>query len=282
MYFGQKLRHSIEQGEITPFIGVYDVFSAAIAGKYFSGIFISGFSFAASFYGLPDIGFISWSDIVAFSQRVKTILPNHHILVDIDDGYFDTEVACHVVSILESMGITGVILEDQKRPRKCGHLGNKQLLDTDEYLLKLNKVLATRQDLFVIARTDATDIEDILFRVEMYSQTDADAILVDGIKDLNLLLKIKEITNKPIVFNNIAGGKSPLCGLTELQQAGVSLVNYSTPCLFTAQSAIEQEMQRLKENDVKLQNTAITVATCTNFLEENLYSRDNTQNHYPY
>ena len=78
------LRQEIIQRKIIPFIGVYDVFSASIAGKYFDGIFISGFSFAASFYGLPDIGFICWSDIISFIQRVKTILPHHYILVVTD------------------------------------------------------------------------------------------------------------------------------------------------------------------------------------------------------
>ena len=127
------LRQEIIQRKIVPFIGVYDVFSAAIAGKYFDGIFISGFSFAAGFYGLPDIGFICWSDIISFVQRVKTILPRHYILVDIDDGYVDVEVACHVVSLLESLGVAGIILEDQKRPRRCGHFEGKLLLEIDNF-----------------------------------------------------------------------------------------------------------------------------------------------------
>jgi 2-methylisocitrate lyase-like PEP mutase family enzyme len=63
-----KLVLELQKREILSFIGVYDAFSASIAARYFDGIFISGFSFAASFYGLPDIGFIAWSDIVAFSR----------------------------------------------------------------------------------------------------------------------------------------------------------------------------------------------------------------------
>ncbi|OAD22415.1 carboxyvinyl-carboxyphosphonate phosphorylmutase [Candidatus Thiomargarita nelsonii] len=78
-----------------------EVFSASLVAKFYDGIFISGFGFATSSYGLPDVGFIAWSDIVAFVQRVRTVLPHHHILVDIDDGYTDIEVACHVISQLE-------------------------------------------------------------------------------------------------------------------------------------------------------------------------------------
>lgn len=118
---GQRMREAVAHRNITPFIGVYDAFSAGIAGKHYDALFVSGFGFAASFYGLPDIGFITWSDMVAFVQRIRTVLPQHHLLVDIDDGYCDPEVACHVVSLLEASGASGVVLEDQKRPRRCGH-----------------------------------------------------------------------------------------------------------------------------------------------------------------
>src|SRR5688572_8799640 len=86
---GNRMRTAVQEGEITPFIGVYDVFSAGLAGRHFNALFLSGFGFAASFYGLPDIGFITWSDMVSYVQRIRTVLPNHHLLIDIDDGYTD-------------------------------------------------------------------------------------------------------------------------------------------------------------------------------------------------
>ncbi|MBE9029047.1 isocitrate lyase/PEP mutase family protein [filamentous cyanobacterium LEGE 11480] len=275
----QCLKSALENRDIIPFIGVYDVFSASIAAKYYDALFISGFGFAASHYGLPDIGFIAWSDIVAFVQRVRTILPHHFILVDIDDGYVDTAVACHVVSMLESIGASGVILEDQKRPRRCGHLDGKLLMETDEFLVKLRQVLATRQQLFVVARTDASDPQDILNRAQAYAAVGADAILVDGITDLAMIPPLKAAIDKPLVFNQIAGGKSPPCSLDELKQAGVSLVNYSTPCLFAAQAAIETDMQLLRERDGLLVKDRIGVPECNVHLHQNLVSRNHKINH---
>ena len=271
---GIRLRQKLLTRDIIPFIGVYDVFSASIVGKYYKGIFISGFGFAASYYGLPDIGFIAWSDIIAFVQRVKTVLPHHLILVDIDDGYVDTEVACHVVSLLESIGAAGVIIEDQKRPRRCGHFNGKLLMDLDEFLEKLNRVLATRRDLFVVARTDAGDIEQIVQRAKAFADAGADAILADGIKDIEVMRTLKNQVDKPLVFNQIAGGKSPPCNLTELRNAGVSLVNYSTPCLFAAQAALEDEMKYLREQDGFLQKERVGVQECTAFLNQNLAIRN--------
>ena len=46
----------LDEKKFLPLIGVYDVFSALIASKYFEGVFLSGYSFSASSYGLPDIG----------------------------------------------------------------------------------------------------------------------------------------------------------------------------------------------------------------------------------
>jgi 2-methylisocitrate lyase-like PEP mutase family enzyme len=92
--------------------------------------------------------------MVSFVQRLRLAFPRQHILVDIDDGYVDPEVACHVVEHLERIGASGVILEEQKRPRRCGHVTGKQILPVEEYLEKLNLVLQTRSELVVVARTD--------------------------------------------------------------------------------------------------------------------------------
>ncbi len=91
---GRMLHFEIKQGApVSPFIGVFDAFSATIASKFSSNLFLSGFGFAASHYGLPDLGYISWSDIVQEAWRIRQVLPHHKLLVDIDDGYADTGTA---------------------------------------------------------------------------------------------------------------------------------------------------------------------------------------------
>jgi 2-methylisocitrate lyase-like PEP mutase family enzyme len=263
--------------DLISFIGVYDVFSASIAAQYYNGIFISGFSFAASFYGLPDIGFIAWPDIVAFVQRVRTVLPRHHLLVDIDDGYADTEVACHVVSLLEASGASAVIIEDQQRPRRCGHFDGKQIMELEDFVVKLQKVLATRCEMLVVARTDAADPAEIVRRVKAFAEAGADAILVDAIQDLELIRSLKSQVSRPLMFNQIAGGKSPSWSLRELSDAGVSLVNHSTPCLFAAQAAIDGAMKFLQQNNGSLKIPGkgdVDVGACTVVLKENLARRD--------
>lgn len=270
---GARMREALARHKPLPFIGIYDAFSAGLAGRQFDSLFVSGFGFAASHYGLPDIGFITWTDMVGFVQRMRTILPNHNLLVDIDDGYCDPEVACHVVSLLEAAGASGVVLEDQKRPRCCGHFDGKQIMDLDEYLAKLNMVLATRRELFVVARTDASDPAECERRVRAFAAAGADAVLIDGLPSLDLVRRLSSEIAKPFCFNQIAGGKSPAYTLSELREAGVSLVIYSTPCLFAAQSAIETSLAALKANDGTLAGSAIGVKDCTRVLADNLARR---------
>jgi len=276
---GPLLKQEITKETFLPFIGVYDVFSASVAARYFNGLFLSGFSFAASFYGLPDIGFICWSDLVAFTQRVRTVLPHHHLLIDIDDGFGDRDIACHVVSLLEAAGASGVIMEDQKRPRRCGHFPGKQLLELDEYLVKLTGVLASRQDLVVIARTDASDPEERMRRAKAFADCGADAILIEALPDLALVKQIHDTVKCPLMVNQIAGGQSPSWSFTDLQKEGVSLVNYSTPCLFGAQSGMERTLSWLKGQDGQLPNEKDKAPQspfqrCTDLLNENMKRRD--------
>lgn len=275
MTYGNKLREQIAAPGTTPLIGVYDMYSASIAARHYDGMFVSGFGFAASYYGLPDIGFIAWPDMVAFVQRLRGAFPHHHLLVDIDDGYVDPEVACHVVEGLERIGASGVILEDQKRPRRCGHADGKQVLPLEEYLDKLEQVLKTRRDLVVVARTDATDEDDILHRAERLAATDADVVLVDGVRSVEWIRRIREVVGgKPLLFNQIAGGKSPRLSLSELSGLGVDVAIYSTPCLFAAHEAMDSALVGLKEADGRLPEVDATggvgVAAATRLLERNI------------
>jgi 2-methylisocitrate lyase-like PEP mutase family enzyme len=281
MRAGEKLRVDVRSSQVTPLIGVFDMFSASLTAQHYDGMFVSGFGFAASYYGLPDIGFIAWPDMVNFVQRLRVAFPHQHLLVDIDDGYVDPEVACHVVEHLERIGASGVILEDQKRPRRCGHVDGKQILPLQEYLEKLNLVLQTRGELLVVARTDATEESEILRRAEALAATDADMLLVDGVRSVDWIRKIRGVIGaKPLLFNQIAGGKSPRLSLTELEDLGVNATIYSTPCLFAAQTAIDNALLELRANDGRLPDVkegAVDVAASIALLERNISRHHKTR-----
>jgi len=274
MHLGQVLRQELAgDSVIDPFLGVYDCFSASIAAPYSRNLFLSGFGFAAAHYGLPDVGYVSWADMVGAAWRVRQILPDHKLLVDIDDGYVDLHTAQYVVRQLEQMGVAMVMYEDQARPRRCGHTDGKQLLPLDVYIRKLEAVLDCRRDICVLARTDAAG-DDIFRRVDAISKTSADVLLVDGIDSADTLKQVLACTDKPILFNQIAGGKSPRLSITDLRELGVRLVQYSTPLLFAAQKAMTETLTNLFEDDGVLayeRKKDVGVAECTALLTANVW-----------
>ena len=282
MGYGDALRDEVHSDSITPLIGIFDMYSASLAAQHYGGMFVSGFGFAASYYGLPDIGFIAWPDMVGFVQRLRLAFPQQHLLVDIDDGYVDPEVACHVVEHLERIGASGVILEEQTRPRRCGHVTGKQILPIEECqillieecLEKLNLVLQDRSELVVGARTDATEESEILRRAEMPAATDADVLLVDGVRSVEWIRKVRGMVgSKPLLFNQIAGGLSPRLSLTGLEELGINVAIYSTPCLFAAHTAMANAVTELRTNDGRLAKVTtddVGVASSIALLERNL------------
>ncbi|MEI7891674.1 MAG: isocitrate lyase/PEP mutase family protein [Myxococcales bacterium] len=263
---GIAFRKRVATGKIVQFVGVYDVFSALVAAQRFDSVFLSGFGFAASQYGLPDIGYANWHDTQDYATRVRTVLPETHILVDIDDGYGEEPIVANTVKNLEACGVSAVQFEDQKRPRRCGHFQGKQILSADQYLLKLKAALGVRASLFVIARTDATDIKDGIRRAVRYAEAGADGVMVEAIHSLDSVAELVKAVGKPVMVNQLHGGKSPNWTVQQLEDAGVSIVMYSTPCLFAAQYGMERYLDSLEKDRVLSDRETVTMDDCTEIL----------------
>ncbi|MGW7787742.1 isocitrate lyase/PEP mutase family protein, partial [Streptomyces tricolor] len=102
----------------------------------------------------------------------------------------------------------------------------------------------------------------------------ADVVLVDGVRSVDWIHKVRRVIgDKPLLFNQIAGGKSPRLSLSELTGLGVDVAIYSTPCLFAAQTAIDRALTDLKAADGRLPQTGpdtVGVAECLALLEKNI------------
>jgi 2-methylisocitrate lyase-like PEP mutase family enzyme len=143
-----------------------------------------------------------------------------------------------------------------------------------EYLHKLNLVLEARQDLVVVARTDASEESEIMRRAQALATTDADVVLVDGVRSIERIRQVRAVIgDKPLLFNQIAGGKSPRLSLSELQDLGVNVAIYSTPCLFAAHTAMDHAMWELRAHDGRLPEVGegeVGVSASLSLLEANL------------
>ncbi|MCX8515356.1 MAG: isocitrate lyase/PEP mutase family protein [Burkholderiales bacterium] len=247
------------------FIGVYDTLSSLLVTQKHSNIFLSGLSYTASRYGLPDIGFLTWQDVVGQAELIMTCCPGCNLLVDLDDGFGGTEIASFVAKKLENIGVFGIVVEDQKRPKKCGHLPGKKIIPLDEHLEIIEAITKSTQNLFVVARTDANDESEVIRRITAYNKTDVNAILVDGIS-FDQYLKLKSMVSKPLVYNFVVGGNSEnlqdtadiiLCSMGCISAVGESINNMIDGVLakdYTILNNTEFNLNKLRKYTERLFN----------------------------
>src|SRR5207248_1374355 len=101
------------------------------------------------------------------------------VLVDSDDGYGDAKNVTRTVFQYEAMGVDAIFIEDQKAPKRCGHMSGKVVVPPEVKVNKIKAAVAARHDaeqLFILARTDAIQpegLEKALARGEKYLKAGA-------------------------------------------------------------------------------------------------------------
>jgi 2-methylisocitrate lyase-like PEP mutase family enzyme len=244
----EKLRNLLASPEGIELPGCYDVLSAMILKKAgFKAVFMSGYGIAASFLGSPDIGLTSLVETASVTRNVASAL-HIPLVVDADNGYGNEDSVVRTVNELEHAGSAAMILEDQVSPKRCGHVGGKQIVVLDQYMRKLDCALKARQTpMCVVARTDAMSIDEGIMRATQFHAAGADAVLIDGLPSLDALKRVGNEVPGPKVINLIFGGKTPLLKSRVLHDLGFKIVLYSTPALYTAARTMLQTMTLLNQ-----------------------------------
>src|SRR5918999_6169485 len=117
--------------------GVYDALTARVAARVgFDIVFISGYSVSASRLGEPDFGFLTQSEMAEAARSVCRV-SDAPVIVDADTGYGNALNVQRAVRDLADAGASGVFLEDQVWPKKCGHMRGKKVIDAKEHAAKV-------------------------------------------------------------------------------------------------------------------------------------------------
>ena len=106
---------------------------------------------------LGDLTKFEVADNVA-AMREAVSIP---IIADGDTGFGNALNTQRAVKMLERMGASGIQLEDQTYPKRCGHLAGKSLVPAGEMVGKIKAAIDAREDAdtVIVARTDAASIE---------------------------------------------------------------------------------------------------------------------------
>jgi 2-methylisocitrate lyase-like PEP mutase family enzyme len=226
-----SLRQRLAQRPILLAPGVYDALTASLATDAGAeAIYLSGAAIAYTRLGRPDIGLVSLTEvadtIALIRDRVATAL-----IVDADNGYGNALNVQRTVRLFERAGARVLQIEDQSYPKRCGHLGDKQLIPAAEMAGKIKAAVDARADreTLVIARTDAIAVEGFqqaIDRAMLYAEAGADVLFVEAPgSEAELSSVAKALGNRlPLMANMVEGGVTPILAAQQIEALGFALV----------------------------------------------------------
>ncbi len=252
----QILRQLLSEDNILIVPGVYDCLSAMIAEKTgFETLFTSGFGIAASAFGKPDYGIVSSSEMITSICRISDSI-NIPLVADIDNGYGNYLNVIRAVEQLMRHDVAGVILEDQKWPKRCGHMEGKMVIDADEHVEKIKAARSVDNDLVIVARTDSRAVlglREAIKRGEKYLEAGADILFIEAPESKNELEEIASCFKQNYLFANmVEGGKTPVLSSDELKELGYKIVVFPLTGLFSTAFALKNSFEYLKNNGFSL------------------------------
>ena len=233
--------------------GVFDAIGAKIAEKAgFDAMFQTGFGTSATLFGMPDYGFIGSTETVENARRICRVV-NVPVIIDADTGYGNALSVWKLVRDLESAGASGIFLEDQRWPKRCGHMKGKEVIRKEEYAEKLQAALDARKskDFIIVSRTDARATEGLDKAIERglyYKKIGADVIFVEAPKSIAEMKKIGKTIKAPLVANMIEGGGTPISSASALHKMGFKIILYPLSVLFANTFASIQILKELKKS----------------------------------
>ncbi len=231
MFEFPTLKTQFESGEIIIAPGISDALGGMLVEQTgFQSAYLSGASIAYTRFGRPDIGLVSMSE-VAETLSVITDRAAVRVIVDADTGFGNALNVMRTVRLFEKVGASGIQLEDQAMPKRCGHLGGKTLVSASEMVGKIKAALDARRsdETLIIARTDGIAVEGFeraLDRAERYVEAGADVLFVEAPQTEEQMQGIIDRFGGriPLLANMVEGGKTPQKSAAELQAIGYSLV----------------------------------------------------------
>ncbi len=225
---GAILRAQFEQGTVL-LPGCYDAITAKVARKAGAkALYLSGAGVTNSVLAVPDIALVSLEEMVRQARNVVNAsgLP---VVADADTGFGDTLNVIRTVKEYEQAGLAGLHIEDQRSPKRCGHLDGKELISTGEMAAKIIAGQKAKSDpsFLIIARTDARGVnglEDAIARARSYEKAGADAIFPEGLQSIEEFKIFREEVQCPLMANMTEFGKTPLISVKEFSDMGYEMV----------------------------------------------------------
>jgi 2-methylisocitrate lyase-like PEP mutase family enzyme len=249
-----------EKGVLLP--GVPNALGARIVADLgFRAVYLTGAGLTNMYLGLPDLGFMDLSQLAGHVMAIRSVI-DLPLIADADTGFGNAVNVTHTIRILEQAGASGIQMEDQHSPKRCGHFAGKELIPLAEMLGKIKAAVdSRRQDMVIIARTDACAVEGFeaaIERASRFIEAGADMTFVEAPETLDDLKAVpRRLKGVPQMLNLVLGGKTPIIDRAAAADMGFSLVLYANAALQGAVHGMQTTLSALKASGV-LSEGAVT------------------------
>lgn len=251
----RQLREQLERGTVV-LPGAFNAITARLIERAgFEACYISGAGLANS-AGLPDVGLLTLTEVAAQAQLIcqAVSLP---CVCDADTGFGEGGNVARTVREFERAGLSGLHLEDQEFPKKCGHLEGKKLITVESMEDKIRSATGARKDpdFLIIARTDARAVEGMeaaIDRGRRYLAAGADALFPEAMESRDDFVKFAGGVSggggaTPWLMANMTEfGKTPYLTVDEFAALGYRMVIFPLTAFRAMLKAVASTVEELK------------------------------------
>jgi 2-methylisocitrate lyase-like PEP mutase family enzyme len=221
----------------------FDALSAKlIAQEGFGLTFMSGFATSAARIGAPDLGLMSYAEVLDQARNITEAV-DIPLIADGDTGYGNAMNVRRTVRGFARAGCAAVMIEDQLAPKRCGHTPGKAVVSREEAFDRVRAAVDARaeDDILILARTDARHehgLAEAIARAERFAELGADILFVEAPRSVDEMRAVCADLPGPKMANIVEGGETPALSHAELREIGYAIAAYPLTLMAAAMQAM--------------------------------------------
>ena len=250
-----KLRALLAQNTLNVMPCCFDALSAKLIEQAGFGLtFMSGFATSASRIGQPDLGLMSYAEVLDQARNISDAI-EIPLIADGDTGYGNAMNVRRTVTGFAKAGAAAVMIEDQLAPKRCGHTPGKAVVSREEAFDRIRAAQDAKDagaDILILARTDARHdhgLPEAIDRAAKFKELGADILFVEAPKTVAEMQTICRELPGPKMANIVEGGETPELSHKELQDIGFSIAAYPLTLMASAMQAMTGTLAKLKADE---------------------------------
>lgn len=256
----EKLKKLLEADKLHVMPCCFDALSAKLIEQAdFDLTFMSGFATSASRIGQPDLGLMSYGEVLDHVGNI-THAVEFPVIADGDTGYGNAMNVRRTVAGFARAGAAAVMIEDQVAPKRCGHTPGKAVVAREEAFDRIRAANDAREsgaDILILARTDARHehgLSEAIARAARFKELGADILFVEAPKTVAEMETICRELPGPKMANIVEGGETPELSHKELEEIGFAIAAYPLTLMASAMKAMVATLGQLRADTTRGQD----------------------------